>query len=89
MTMTSRVLRYARRYPGQSATQIANALRARPSTVSGMLQKAWRRCELDRLDFSGPRGGNGYGPCGWAADEARRAVQARRGYVHVSIPVSP
>lgn len=75
-TIKSRAIAYARRYPGQSATQIANALRANPSTVSAVLYRAVKAGELVRTetrvpdghghwnvrDGGGPGGGHTYGP---------------------------
>jgi DNA-directed RNA polymerase specialized sigma24 family protein len=49
-TIKQRAITYARRYPGQSATQIAHALRAKPATVSSVLHKA---CESGALARSG------------------------------------
>ena len=75
MTIKKRALAYARRYPGQSATQIANALRAKPGTVSSILYLAVREGALTRtpkawIGFThwhakgggGPAGGYVYGP---------------------------
>lgn len=69
-----RAITYARRYPGQSATQIANALKANPSTVSSVLYAACKAGELVRSERvalpggwwgkggGGPAGGHVYGP---------------------------
>jgi hypothetical protein len=69
-----RAVTYARRYPGQSATQIAHALRAKPTTVSAALYRAVQAGELMRSNpvvgadhwapkqGGGPRGGHVYGP---------------------------
>lgn len=75
-TIKARAIRYARRYPGQSATQIAHAIGARPSTVSAELYHAVKRGELVRTEAAwsgrgnfwnvagggGPGGGHTYGP---------------------------
>jgi DNA-binding MarR family transcriptional regulator len=75
-TIKQRTITYARRYPGQSATQIAHAIRAKASTVSSVLHKACARGELVRSDVEstdgrchwhsrgggGPAGGHVYGP---------------------------
>jgi hypothetical protein len=55
VTLTKRTITYAKRYPGQSATQIANALRAKASSVSSILHKAVARGQLERstADWSG------------------------------------
>lgn len=75
-TIKQRAITYARRYPGQSATQIAHALRAKPTTVSAILYRAVQAGELARSvtrtpdghghwhvrDGGGPAGGHTYGP---------------------------
>lgn len=64
-TLKQRTITYARAYPWQSATQIANALKAKPSYVSSILAKAVKVGRLSRIvpgDWPGPRGGHLYGP---------------------------
>lgn len=74
--LSKRAVTYARRWPGQTATQIAHALRARPSTISSALHKAVAAGELVRttaewggkgnywnvMGGGGPGGGHRYGP---------------------------
>jgi hypothetical protein len=76
-TLKSRAITYARRYPGQSATQIAHALKAKPCSVSGILHRACAAGDLVRTEAKsdlchwnvrgggGPAGGHRYGPIGW------------------------
>lgn len=61
-SIKSRAITYARRYPGQSATQIAHAVGAHPATVSHELYQAVKRGMLVRTDGGGPAGGHTYGP---------------------------
>lgn len=74
-TIAQRAIRYARAYPGHSATQIAHALKANPCTVSAALYRAWRDGKVSRSEVTltgpgthwnpsgggGPRGGHVYG----------------------------
>ena len=48
LTIHQRAIRYAERYPGKTATEIANALRESPATVSKALYRAWLRNQLIR-----------------------------------------
>jgi hypothetical protein len=73
-TLTKRAITYAKKYPGRSATEIANALHARPSSVSSILYRACRAGLLTRRegeasagpwhrkDGGGPSGGASYYP---------------------------
>ena len=47
-TIHQKAVRYARRYPGKTATDIANAIKENPATVSKSLYRAWRKKELSR-----------------------------------------
>lgn len=73
-SLRQRAVTYAQRYPGNSATQIAHALKAKPSSVSSILYAAVQRGELSRSETThngfhwhargggGPAGGHTYGP---------------------------
>ena len=76
MTLTKRAISYARKYPGRTATEIANALRAKPSSVSSILYRASKTGLLERKEGEpsrevpwqregggGPLGGATYYPC--------------------------
>jgi hypothetical protein len=76
-TLAQRAATYARRHPGLTATTIANALHAKPASVSSALHKEWRRGRLARcvwLGFGDRFTGHRYGPQGtpwWDAVTAR------------------
>lgn len=67
-TLKKRALAYVRRHPYQTATQIANALRANVSSVSALLYKATRgptgiaRCGGRAFYCNGFKGWKYYAP---------------------------
>jgi hypothetical protein len=85
-TLTKRAITYTKKYPGRSATEIANALHARPSSVSSILYRACRAGLLTRREGEasagpwhrqnggGPSGGATYYPA--ASASSRSAVSA-------------
>jgi hypothetical protein len=76
---SKRAVRYARRYPGKTATEIAHAIKADPASVSSALNKAARAGLLTRtrrvkwVPFNNPRIAYGITPPGapWTYSRVR------------------
>lgn len=59
-TLGQKLLTYVEANPGQTATQIARAVRAHLPSVSGVLNMYVKKQVLRRTDGGGPRGGYVY-----------------------------
>ena len=78
MSIEKRVLEYVDLHPGKTATQVAHALRARPGTVSGILNRLSKaKGGLKRVDGVGPRGGYGYYPSDFDFEATPKTIWER------------
>lgn len=59
-TVVEMALQYLEKNPGKSSTQIANELKEKSGTVSGLLSRLCNEKVLGRSRGLGPRGGYGY-----------------------------
>jgi hypothetical protein len=84
-TIRQRTLTYVKRFPGRSATHIANVLHLNPASVSSVLVTMVNEGVLRRKDGLGPRGGYGYFFRGVRAAHGRAQAKhrpARRRQAH-------